>query len=406
MTEIVLGSLLLTLVVLALSLTVMAARALLVPQRPVTVTVNGGREIPARTGAKLLGVLIDDGIMIPSACGGAGTCGLCRVQVTEGASEPLPTEVARLTRAELRSGLHLACQVVLRDDLGVEVAETLLDAEEFDCTVASVRQVTPLIREIVLQLPEGRRPELVAGAFLQVTAPPYRLPLAAIDVPERFRDAWAPLRDLVAESDAPVTRAYSISNRPRDTVAGRLVLNVRLALPPPSAPGAPPGIVSSWLFGLREGDAVRSSGPFGSFRAQPTKREMILIGGGVGMAPLRAIVFDQLERLGSDRPIRFFYGARSRAELYYEDEFEELQRRHENFRWTVALSDPGPEDASSGTTGFVHRVAFETYLRDHPAPETCEYYLCGPPLMIRAVFAMLDDLGVERSSIFHDDFGV
>ncbi len=406
MTAILFGSLLLTALVLVLTLTVMAARSVLAPERPVTVTVNGSRRIATHTGAKLLGALTGDGIMIPSACAGAGTCGLCRVRIAGDGLDTLPTEVARLSKAERRDGVHLACQVVLRSDLAVEVAEDLLGAEAFDCTVGSVRHLTPLIREIVLELPADLRPEVVAGSFLQVSAPPYRLAYADIDVPQEFAEAWAPLRPLVASSDAETTRAYSISNRPEDGAAGRLTLDIRLALPPPSLPGTPPGVVSSWLFQVAPGDRVRASGPFGSFRVRSTEREIVLIGGGVGMAPLRAIVFDQLERLGSDRKISFFYGARSRAELFYLDEFEDLERRHPKFRWTVALSDPQPGDDWDGARGFVHAVAYETYLRDHPAPEACEYYLCGPPLMIRAVYAMLEDVGVERSSIFNDDFGV
>ena len=406
MTEIGIGVLLLVGLVLALTMAVLLARAVLIPSRPAVVTVNGSRRIDARTGAKLLGVLNEAGILIPSACGGAGTCGLCRVRVTEGEVATLPTEAARLSKAELRAGTHLACQVVLHDDIGVEVDATLLGAESFRCQVISVRHVTPLIREIVLQMPEDHRPDVPAGSFVQITAPPFSLEYARIDVPPEYQDAWRSLRDLSVSSDAPVTRAYSVSNRPEDAAAGRLVLNIRLALPPPSAPGAPPGIVSSWLFSVRQGDSINTSGPFGHFAAQESGREMVLIGGGVGMAPPRAIVFDQLERVGTDRRISFWYGARSRAELFYIEEFEELARRHPNFTWTVALSDPAPGDDWDGPTGFIHQVVLDQYLSEHPAPEECEYYLCGPPLMMRAVFAMLDDLGVERRSIFFDDFGV
>jgi Na+-transporting NADH:ubiquinone oxidoreductase subunit F len=406
MMDIALGIGFLVSLLLTLTLVVMVSRAVLAPVRPATVTVNGGRKIETNTGARLLGVLNDDGILIPSACAGAGTCGLCRVTVTEGGTGALPIERARLSRSELARGMRLACQVVLRDDVGVEVPAELLAAESFECTVASTRQLTPLIREIVLQMPGNVRPEVTAGAFLQVTAPPYRLPYSELDVSSAFSAAWRPLRQLVARSDAPVTRAYSISNRPEDSAAGRMVLNIRLALPPPSMPNVPPGVVSSWLFGVQQGEAVTVSGPFGSFRAQPSEREMVLIGGGVGMAPLRAIIWDQLERLGTRRKISYWYGARSPAELFYTEEFDALAAKHENFDWTVVLSDPRPDDAWEGPTGFVHSVVWERYLRNHPAPEDCEYYLCGPPLMIRAVYSMLDDAGVERSSIFHDDFGV
>ncbi len=406
MTEIVLGTLLLTAIVLLLTLTVIAARNVLVPSRPATVTVNDGSKIDARTGDRLLGVLNDAGILIPSACAGAGTCGLCRVKVTEGGTDALPTETARLTRAELRDGMHLACQVVLRNDMAVQVPADMLGAEQFETRVRSARYLTPLIREIVLDLPEGVRPDIVAGSFVQITAPAYSLSYADLSVPEAYHDVWEQLRGLSVASDAPVTRAYSISNRPEDIAAGRIVLNIRLALPPPDLSNAPPGVASSWLFGLEEGETVLAAGPFGSFRAQPGDREMVFIGGGVGMAPLRAIIWEQLESVGTDRKISFWYGARSKAELFYADEFAELAARHDNFSWTVALSDPAPEDDWQGAVGFVHNVAWESYLRDHPAPEECEYYLCGPPLMIRAVQAMLEDAGVDRANIYNDDFGV
>ncbi len=406
MTDIFIGTTLLAALLLTLTLVVTLARAVLVPQRPVTVTVNSRREIAATTGAKLLGVLNDDGILIPSACAGAGTCGLCRVRVTEGGMDALPTEVSKLSRAELANGVHLACQVVLRGDMDVEVPAALLSAESFTCTVADTRHMTPLIREITLQLPEGVRPEIAAGAFLQVTAPPYVLAYRDLDVAERFRTSWKSLRSLAAKNDEETTRAYSIANRPLDTEAGRIVLDIRLALPPPSVSGAPPGVVSSWLFGLKPGDEVQASGPFGSFRAQQTEAEMILIGGGVGMAPLRAIVHDQLERQKTSRRISLWYGARSKRELFYTEEMDALAAAHENFDWTVVLSDPSPEDAWEGPQGFVHSVVWQSYLRDHPAPEACEYYLCGPPLMMRAVFGTLDDAGVDRSSVFFDDFGV
>ncbi|KJS10107.1 MAG: hypothetical protein VR78_14770 [Hoeflea sp. BRH_c9] len=404
--EIVLGIVLLTAIVLALAVMVMVARSILSPSRPAILTVNGSSKFDIQTGVKLLAALNDNGILVPSACAGAGTCGLCRVKILKGGSAPLPTEAARLTKADLRDQVHLACQVVLRGDMEVEVDNDLMSAESFVCTVESVRALTPLIREIVMRQPDGMKVDIEAGSFVQVTAPPFGLRYADIDVPDDHAGVWQNLRPLQVSSLEPVTRAYSVSNRPVDTEAGRIVLNIRLALPPPSVPGALPGIVSSWLFSLKPGDRVDTSGPFGSFRAQPGDAEMVFIGGGVGMAPLRAIIFDQLERLGSGRRISYWYGARNKADLPYQEEFDTLAAKHKNFTWTVALSDPRPEDAWRGKTGFVHTVAWETYLRDHPAPEACEYYLCGPPLMIRAVLAMLDDAGVDKSHIFTDDFGV
>lgn len=406
MTEIVFGSLFLITLVLALTGLVIAARSFLMPERGATLTINGQTTIKTTTGHKLLTALQDNGVLIPSACAGAGTCGLCRVRVTDGSPESLPIEAARFTRAELQDGMHLACQVVLRGDMDIEVDADQLGAESFDLVVASARQLTPLIREIVLQMPEGKKMDIFAGSFLQITAPPFSLSFDDIDVPEAFHDEWQSLRALFVSTDVDVTRAYSVSNRPEDTAAGRLVFNIRLALPPPSVPEAAPGIVSSWLFSLRAGDPVQVSGPFGSFRAQKTEREMVFIGGGVGMAPLRAMIFEQLERFGTRRKMSFWYGARSKADLFYEAEIDALAARHPNFEWTVALSDPEPGDGWSGAVGFVHTVALQRYLEGHPAPENCEYYLCGPPLMIRAVLSMLDDLGVDADNIFNDDFGV
>lgn len=406
MTEVILGIVLLTAITLSLAVTVMLARALLSPSRPAKLTVNGLTAIDTLTGVKLLTALNDNGILVPSACAGAGTCGLCRVKIVEGGAAHLPTEAARLTKSDLRDGVHLACQVVMRGNMAVEVDNDLMSAETIVCTVERVTALTPLIREIVLSQPDGHKADIVAGSFVQITAPAFALDYADIPVPDDHVTVWEKLRPLTVTSPEPVTRAYSVSNRPEDTEAGRIVLNIRLALPPPSVPEAMPGVVSSWLFSLKPGDRVATSGPFGSFRAQEGEAEMVFIGGGVGMAPLRAIIFDQLERVGTRRRVSYWYGARNKADLPYQDEFDALAAKHDNFSWTVALSDPRPEDKWAGQTGFVHAVAWETYLRDHPAPEACEYYLCGPPLMVRAVLAMLDDAGVDRSRIFTDDFGV
>jgi Na+-transporting NADH:ubiquinone oxidoreductase subunit F len=406
MTEVVFGSTVVIALVLLLSILVMTARSILMPARPATLTINGGTRIATTTGQKLLPALNDNGILVPSACAGAGTCGLCRVKVTEGGVDALPLEAAKLTKAELKEGMHLACQIVVRDDMSVQVPDNLFSAESYETTVISCRALTPLIREIVLQLPDGVRPDIFAGSFIQITAPPFRLNYADLTIPDPYTEIWEPLRGLQILSSEEITRAYSVSNRSQDTEAGRLVLNIRLALPPPSDADAPPGIVSSWLFSLTEGDPVMAAGPFGTFRAQETDREIVFIGGGVGMAPLRALIYEQLEQRGAGRKMSFWYGARSEVELFYAAEFDALAAKYDNFNWTVALSDPQPTDTREATTGFVHSVAFERYLRSHPAPETCEYYLCGPPLMIRAVFDMLDDLGVERDSIFNDDFGV
>ncbi|MGB3277596.1 MAG: NADH:ubiquinone reductase (Na(+)-transporting) subunit F [Pseudorhodobacter sp.] len=405
MTEIVLGTALLTLVILFLTATVILARRVLMPSRAVTLTVNGTKQIAARAGDRLLSALNDGGILVPSACAGAGTCGLCRVTVTDGGGAALPTEAAILTLAERRQGQRLACQLVLRGDVELDVPEDALGADTFTCTVREARFLTPLIREVVLDLPPGTHPQIVAGSFLQITAPVYSLPLSDLTVPPEHARIWDQFRALSVNNETPVTRAYSISNRPEDNRAGRIVLNIRLALPPPTLVGVPPGIVSTYLFGVSPGDPVLASGPFGSFRAQETGREMVFIGGGVGMAPLRAIILDQLERIGTGRRMSFWYGARNEAELFYFDEMDDLARRYPNFRWTPALSDPRPSGGWQGATGFVHQVVQERFLAGHAAPEDCEYYLCGPPLMIKAVLAMLDDAGVNKAAIFNDDFG-
>lgn len=406
MSEILFGSLLLTVIVLALAAIVMFVRSVLMPVRPAVLTVNGRTELQTQTGQKLLSSLLGNDILVPSACAGAGTCGLCRVKVEEGAPDSNPIEAGFFTKAELEDGMHLACQVMVRGNMKVEVPEEILSVETFTCKVVATRSLTPLIREVVLQMPDDTDMALIAGAFVQVTAPPFSLNYADISVPEAHESVWKSQRHLRAESDVPVTRAYSVSDRPDDITAGRLVLNIRLALPPPSVPGAPPGIVSSWLFGLSEGAEVYVSGPFGTFRAQTTDREMVFIGGGVGMAPLRAIIHEQLERVGTTRTMSFWYGAREETDIFYAEEMDDLAARHANFNWTVALSDPAPSSQWSGSTGFVHSVVFKQYLQNHPAPENCEYYLCGPPLMIRAVMTMLDELGVDRDHIFNDDFGV
>ncbi len=404
MTEIALATFLMIALVFALALFVMGARRVLQPALPVMITVNGHREVTGISGQKLLASLQGAEIPIPSPCGGKGICGLCRVKVPEGGGPTLPTELGTLGASSVAEGLRLACQVVVRGPLKVEVLEAILAAETWSCRVVSNAMLAPLIKELVVELPEGAAFPFEAGAFAQVTAPPYALDFAEIEIAPAHEAAWARmgLRELRAETDEATSRAYSIANRPEDT--GRVVMDIRLAVPPPGNPEAPPGVVSSYLFALKPGDRLDVAGPYGEFRAKETEREMVFIGGGVGMAPLRAIIHDQLTRRGTTRKLSFWYGARSRADLFYEEEFARLAGEHPNFRFTVALSDPSPEDGWTGAQGFIHDVAYRAYLKDHPAPEACEYYLCGPPLMMRAVTAMLEDLGVEPDSIFFDDF--
>jgi Na+-transporting NADH:ubiquinone oxidoreductase subunit F len=406
MTEIALGTAIVVALVLMLTTTLLVTRRRLIPAEALAVTVNETTVIEAARGDRLLEVLQDAGIGIPAACGGSGTCGLCRVTVEgEGAGEAQATEKGVLSAAERKAHMRLACQTVLRGPCDVTVPQDFLGATGFTATVVSNRQLAPLIRELVLDLPEDQPFDFRAGGFMQLTAPAYALAFRDIKVDEPFCEAWrhAGWQDMVASSDAPVTRAYSIASRPED--GRRAVFNIRLAVPPAGQEREiPPGIVSSWLFALKPGATVETSGPFGDFHVQPTDREMIFIGGGVGMAPLRAMIHEQIGQ-GTTRRIRYFYGARTAADLFYTDEFDAIAAAHPNFSWTPALSDPAPGDRWTGATGFIHDTV-RAALKDHPAPEDCEYYLCGPPIMISAVLAMLERLGVEPQSIFNDDFGV
>jgi Na+-transporting NADH:ubiquinone oxidoreductase subunit F len=407
MIEAILGSAVFVAIVLALVGVVLAARAVLMPKGMVSIRVNDRLELTAPCGARLMESLVDGGVAVPAACGGSGTCGQCRVTVTKGGRPALPTEEALLSRHDIAQGVRLSCQTTLRESLSVKVPEGLLAAKAYACTVASSRTVAPLIREIVFDVPEGSEFTFTPGAFVMVEAPAHTQRFAEYTIAPEHRAAWdqMALDGLTSHTTEPVARAYSIASAIQDGTR-RITLLIRLALPPPDQPQAPPGVVSSWLFGVKSGDTVQVSGPFGDFAAQDSEREMVFIGGGVGMAPLRAIISDQLERRNTKREISFWFGARSCVDLYYVEEFDQRQAKHPNFHWTAALSDPAPDDDWQGETGFIHNVVLRRYLEAHPAPHMCEYYLCGPPMMMRAVLAMLDDLGVEPDAIFSDDFGV
>lgn len=404
MTEIILGALVFTGLIMALTFIVLGARRFLVAQGTTQLTVNGDQIIDTILGEKLLAALSSGGIHLPSTCGGVGTCGLCRVQVSGGGTASA-VERAALSQSDVDTGYRLACQMVVRDSLAITLPTELLTTETWTCTVHESRTVSPLIKEIILALPKGHIKSIRAGSYVQIVAPQFDLSFADVAIAPEYCETWerTGLRDLTVSNKTPIARAYSLANSSSET--DRLTLNIRLALPPASEPDAPPGIVSSYLFGLHVGDRLEVSGPFGNFFASDSKREMVLIGGGVGMAPLRSIVVDQLERQADNRTISFWYGARRLIDLYYEEEMENLAQKFENFSWNVALSDPAPEDEWSGDTGFIHDVVYRRHLENHPDPTACEYYLCGPPLMVEAVRSLLNTLGVTEDSIFYDDFG-
>jgi Na+-transporting NADH:ubiquinone oxidoreductase subunit F len=405
MLEAILGVVFFSGIVLVLTLFVLGARRLLVPRGVCEIEINGRKTVEAEIGERLLDVFHTANLHLPSACAGKGTCGLCKARVIGGDGEAGPQELAQLSQSEVRKGTRLACQVPVLGPMSVEVDEAYFDIRTWQCQVASVRNVSTLIREIVFTLPEGEPMEFRAGGFVELTCPPYRADFSEFDIEADFRDVWdqQKLWQLSVASEIAVTRAYSMANHPAEK--GLIMLNIRIALPPSGNSGVPPGIVSSWLFSLKPGDEVTLRGPYGHFAVEPSERELVFIGGGAGMAPLRAQIMDLLETQGSKRKISYWYGARSQRELYYVDVFERLQREFDNFEWHPALSEPDKGDAWKGDRGFIHQVAYDKYLQRHAAPETCEYYLCGPPLMVQSVLAMLDELGVAAENIHYDDFG-
>ena len=406
MLEIFYSVILFTAILLLLAFLILWVRARLVPQGDVNIRINGERELATPTGGRLLGTLADAGIFVPSACGGGGTCGQCRVKVLDGGGSLLPTEASVITKREAAEGERLACQMAVSQDLEIQLPEDVFGVQKWECTVRSNDNVATFIKELVLQLPESERLDFKAGGYIQIECDPHGLDYSDFEIGEEFRADWERFRlfELKSVVTEPTIRAYSMANYPEEDDI--VMLNVRIATPPADAYGKiPPGIMSSFIFDLKPGDKVMVSGPYGEFLARDTDNEMVFIGGGAGMAPMRSHIFDQLKRLGSDRKITFWYGARSMREAFYVEEFDELEKQFENFTWHLALSDPLPEDDWMGLEGFIHTVLYEHYLKDHPAPEDCEYYMCGPPMMNSAVGRMLDDLGVEEENILFDDFG-
>jgi len=403
--EIILGVVMFTVIVLALVAFILAARARLVSSGDVTIDINGEKTITVPAGDKLLQTLSAAGLFLPSACGGGGSCAQCKCIVTEGGGAMLPTEEPHFTRREANEGWRLSCQTPVKQDMKVEVPEEVFGVKQWECTVESNPNVATFIKELTLRLPEGENVNFRAGGYVQLECPPHHVKYSDFDIEDEYRGDWERFGFFNLESKVTETtiRAYSMANYPEER--GVVKFNIRCASPPPGAQGIPPGIMSSWVFALKPGDKVTVYGPFGEFFAKDTDNEMVFIGGGAGMAPMRSHIFDQLRRLKSSRKISFWYGARSLRECFYTEEYDELQAENDNFKWHLALSDPQPEDNWSGLKGFIHQVLFDNYLRDHPAPEDCEYYMCGPPMMNAAVIKMLVDLGVERDNIFLDDFG-
>ena len=404
---IILGVAMFTLIVLVLTALILFAKSKLVNTGDIEVEVNGDPEksFHAPAGDKLLNVLSNEGIFISSACGGGGSCGQCRVKVLEGGGDILPTELSHINKREAKEGCRLACQVNVKNNLKLELPEEIFGIKKWECEVISNDNKATFIKELVLKIPEGEVVPFRAGGFIQMECPPHTVRYEDFDVPEEYREDWDKfnLFRYVSEVKETTVRAYSMANYPEEH--GIIMLNVRIATPPPRNPDVPPGIMSSYIWSLKPGDKVTISGPFGEFFAKETDAEMIFIGGGAGMAPMRSHIFDQLKRLHSKRKISFWYGARSVREMFYTEDFDMLAKENENFTWHVALSDALPEDNWTGYTGFIHNVLYENYLKDHPAPEDCEFYMCGPPVMNAAVIKMLKDLGVEDENIMLDDFG-
>lgn len=405
MVEIALGVTFFTGIVLALVLIILLAKSRLVAEGTVRILINDEKEIEAPVGGKLMQTLAENGLYVPSACGGGGSCAQCRVKVLEGGGAILPTETSHISKREAREGWRLSCQVPVKQDMRIQVPEHVFGVRKWHCTVKSNRNVATFIKELVLDLPPGEEVPFRAGGYIQIECPPHEVRFRDFDIDERFRDDWDryDLWKYVSKVDEPVVRAYSMANYPLEK--GIIMLNVRIATPPPSKPDAPPGKMSSYIFSLKPGDKVTISGPYGEFFARDTDKEMVFVGGGAGMAPMRSHIMDQFYRIKTKRKVTFWYGARSKRELFYVEDFDKIQAEHDNFRWYIALSEPLPEDNWTGYTGFIHEVLYEHYLKDHPAPEDCEYYLCGPPMMNAAVIKMLLDLGVEREDIMLDDFG-
>lgn len=403
--EILLGVLMFVVVVLALVIVILYAKKLLVSGGDVKIMINDQKEITVPAGGKLLGALAGEGIFVSSACGGGGTCAQCKVKVLSGGGEILATEKNHINKRQEKEGLRLSCQVAVKQDMKIEVPHEVFETKKWLCTVRSNNNVATFIKELVLELPVGEEVDFKAGGYIQIECPPHVVNYKDFKIEERFHPDWDKFNvwQYVSKVEEPVIRAYSMANYPGEN--GIIMLNVRVATPPPKRPDLPPGKMSSYIFGLKPGDKVTISGPYGEFFIKDTDAEMVYIGGGAGMAPLRSHIFELFKNLKTGRKVTYWYGGRSMRELFYVDHFRAIEKEFPNFKFNIALSEPLPEDNWTGYKGFIHQVLLENYLKNHPAPEDIEYYICGPPMMNAAVFKMLDDLGVEPENIAYDDFG-
>lgn len=409
MDNFIFGIVVFTALVLVLAVFILFAKSKLVDSGDITISINDdpSKAITLPAGGKLLGALASKGIFVSSACGGGGSCGQCLVKVKSGGGEILPTELSHITKREAKEGYRLACQVNVKGSMDVELPEEIFGVKKWECTVISNDNKATFIKELKLQIPEGEEVPFRAGGYIQIEAPPHVVNYEDYKelIDKEYHEDWDKfdLWRYVSKVDEPIVRAYSMASYPEEK--GIIMLNVRIATPPPNNPNVPPGQMSSYIWSLKPGDKVTISGPFGEFFAKDTDAEMVFIGGGAGMAPMRSHIFDQLKRLKSKRKMSFWYGARSKREMFYVEDFDGLAAENDNFVWHVALSDPQPGDNWDGYTGFIHNVLYENYLKDHEAPEDCEYYMCGPPIMNASVIKMLKDLGVEDENILLDDFG-
>jgi len=397
-------------VTLLLVIVLLVAKSKLVPSGNVKLTINGEKEAEVPIGGTLLSTLQGENIYLSSACGGSGSCGQCRCRVVEGGGEILPTETGFFSRKEQKEHWRLACQTKVKEDMQVIVPESVFGVKEWECEVLSNRNVSTFIKEFVVKLPEGEVMNFQSGSYAQITIPPYDIKYADYDIDEKFRGDWDhfDMWSLTCKNDTETIRAYSMANYPAE--GNIITLNVRIATPPMDRAThkwlpVSPGISSSYIFSLKPGDKVRMSGPYGDFHIQDTDAEMLYIGGGAGMAPLRAQILHLFRTLHTGRKVSYWYGARSKKEIFYEEDFREIEKQFPNFSFHIALSDPQPEDNWTGYVGFIHQVIYDNYLKDHDAPEDIEYYMCGPGPMANAVKKMLEDLGVPRSQLFFDDFG-